>query len=157
MSRSFLSFAVVSGLGWLLDVGSTTTLVAFGFTPFSGSFVGAGLAVTFVYVISRLSVFAMQRLGTVLEYGLYVLWQVLAISAASALVAVLAYLLEPILGALLGLEGESAATSRSLALATGIGKVLVTPITLTANYFFMKWLTDRAHRQQTAIAREQRL
>lgn len=129
MTAGFLTFAIISGLGWLIDVGVTMGLVQFGMTPFIASFAGAAIAVSFVYVVSRLVVFQINQLGSVTDYTIYVVWQIFAITVASFLVAMIGGVLAPHVGA--------------LALATGVGKVLVTPLTLAANYLFMRWLTQR--------------
>ena len=59
-------------------------------------------------------------------------------TAASGLVAFIAFVLAPFLTTL----------ADALATATPDGKVVVTPLTLTANYIFMRWLTNRTQRQQ---------
>jgi len=106
-------------------------LVHFGLSPFVASMIGAGTAVTFVYIVSQLAIFHQGRTGGVTDYAIYVVWQVVAITIASLLVAFLARILEPSFIAL------------TLSMATGIAKVLVTPLTLGANFLFMKWLTGR--------------
>ena len=139
VTEGFLTFTLISGLGWLIDVAVTIGLVDFGASPFVASFVGAGTAVTFVYIVSRFTVFSAQKLGSVNDYAIYAVWQVVAITVASLLVAGIAYLLEPIAGRL----GFAQRLPDALALATGAGKVLVTPLTLVANFLFMRWLTGR--------------
>lgn len=154
MTRRFLGFALVSGLGWLLDVGSTAALVNVGIAPFAASFAGALAAVTFVYVISRLAVFDQARLGRVSDWALYSVWQLFAISVASLLVAALAYLLEPAAGHLAAVWTDRLGPNVPvpLALATGAAKVVVTPLTLTANFFFMKWLVQRGRSVEADLA-----
>lgn len=131
----FLPFAAISGTGWLIDMGLTMAVVQLGLSPFLGSAIGAATAVTFVYVVSRLLVMGDRQIGGAREIGLYVAWQVFAISMASALVAALAHLLAPLVAAF--------GTLDALALASGIAKALVTPLTLIANFLFLKWLTGR--------------
>ncbi|MEM9437574.1 MAG: GtrA family protein [Pseudomonadota bacterium] len=134
-SRGFLAFALISGTGFLLDVALTMGLVAFGVLPFWASLLGAGAAVSFVYVASRLGVFGDRKIGPKEDYALYLIWQVAALATAAAIVAVLAHALAPLIGA--------RSSGDPLALATGAAKVAVTPVTLTANYLFMRWLTER--------------
>ena len=129
MTAGFLTFAIISGLGWLIDVGVTIGLVQFGISPFIASFFGATIAVSFVYVASRLIVFHLNQLGSATDYAIYIVWQIFAITVASFLVAMIGNLLAPHAG--------------TLTIATGAGKVLVTPLTLAANYLFMRWLTGR--------------
>ena len=143
MSNRFFSFLVISGCGWVLDILLTIGLVQLGVSPFVASLIGAGTAVTFVYVVSRLMVFDQGRIGGPGDYALYVVWQILAIAAASAAVALLAHGMAPLIARLqedwtslqIGLD--------ALALASGIAKGLITPVTLLANFLFMRWLTGR--------------
>jgi len=131
----FLSFAAISGTGWLIDMGLTMASVQLGLSPFFGSAIGAATAVTFVYVVSRLFVMGDRQIGGATDFALYVVWQVVAIAAASALVAALAHLLAPLVAAI--------GTLDALAVASGLAKVLVTPLTLIANFLFLRWLTTR--------------
>jgi putative flippase GtrA len=147
-SLRFPLFFLVSGVGWVLDVIFSTTLVQVGLSPFTASMIGAAAAVTFVYVMSRLSIFAQKTVGTWGEYLLYIVWQVIAISAASLFVATLAVWIEPKVAVFASSVSErlDLAFPNALALAMGVGKVLVTPLTLTANFLFMRWLTERRER-----------
>lgn len=137
LTEGFLGFAVISGLGWCLDMGLTVGLVELGLAPFWGSAVGAATAVSAVYVASRLLLLGDRRIGATREFGLYVVWQIAAISAASAVVAILAHALSPVLADL------AAAGPDPLALAAGVAKAVVTPLTLLANFLFLRWLTER--------------
>ncbi|MEM9349083.1 MAG: GtrA family protein [Pseudomonadota bacterium] len=132
----FVAFALVSGTGFVIDVALTMGLVAAGLSPFWASLIGAGTAVTFVYVTSRLGIFGDRKVGPAQDYALYILWQVAAVTAASLAVAALAFALLPLAPGLT--DGDP------LALTSGAAKVLVTPLTLTANYLFMRWLTQRS-------------
>lgn len=137
MTQRLIKFTVISGCGWLIDVGLTIGLVQIGLPPFWASMVGAGVAVSFVYIVALSAIF---RVGGVLGargFPPYVIWQCCAIPAASVLVAVLAHLLEPVALAL------PAGGMDPLSLASGAAKAAVTPVTLLANYLFMRWLTER--------------
>jgi putative flippase GtrA len=151
-SSRFPVFFLVSGAGLLLDVTCSAALVQAGLAPFSASMIGAASAVTFVYVVSRLSIFAQKTVGTWGEFLLYVVWQVIAISAASLGVALLALWIEPRVALLTSSASAQldVALPGALALATGVGKILVTPLTLTANFLFMRWLTERRQRVRAA-------
>ncbi len=146
MKTSFLSFSVVSGGGWLIDVAIAVLLVGYGFSPFIASVVGAGTAVTFVYILSRLVIFSRQKLGTLNDYAIYALWQVFAILAASFLVALIAFFAEPFASQIM-FAGNNLSKDMldPLAIATGIGKLLVTPFTLAANFLFIRWLANCTH------------
>lgn len=137
MIRGFVRFAAVSGCGWLMDVGLTMGLVQLGIPPFWASLVGAGVAVTFVYVVSLHAIFGVNGALGARGFPAYVIWQLFAISAASLLVAWLAHLLVPLA------ERLPAQGADPLSLASGAAKALVTPLTLLANFLFIKWLTLR--------------
>lgn len=145
-TRGFRGFAVISGLGWLLDVCLTMGLVQLGVPPFAASLVGAASAVSFVYAASRLMLLGDGRIGRAQDFGIYAAWQVCAISAASALVALIARAADPFVASLglpTLLETRGVET---LSVAAGFAKALVTPLTLGANFVFMKWLTEHRGR-----------
>lgn len=130
MGREFFSFAAISGAGWLIDIGLSFVLVASGLWPFWASAIGAATAVTFVYLVSRLFLFSRPQIGTKLEYAIYVFWQIFAITVASLLVA----------GCATVLAAYLEAAHDPVAAATVVGKVIVIPLTLVANYLFLRWL-----------------
>lgn len=111
-------------------------LVALGTPPFWASLVGAFTAVTFVYIVSLKSVFSVSGKFGARGFPAYILWQCVAIFIASLLVAWIARGLEPIVAA----TGPD--VSSPLSLSSGIAKALVTPLTLLANFIFMRWLTS---------------
>jgi putative flippase GtrA len=149
LTKGFRGFALISATGWILDMSLTTGLVQLGLSPFAGSLVGAATAVTFVYVASRLSLLGDRRIGRAQDFVHYVLWQVFAIAVASALVALMARLLEPVVASLSTLDGLRSSGIETIAMASGFAKALVTPLTLVANFLFMKWLTE--HRGSAAM------
>jgi len=138
LNADFGKFALVSGTGWVIDVALTVLLVDLGLTAFWGSAAGAAVAVTFVYVVSRLAFFGQRQLGDAKAFGAYIVWQVCAIAAASLLVAALASLLADFLAS----GGLAVAGLETAAVAAGVAKALVTPLTLIANFLFMRWLTN---------------
>lgn len=145
MSRQAIVFSVISGLGWIMDVCLTTVLVSVGVSPFFGSCIGAGTAVTFVYVASRSMVFGQSSTGQSRDFAIYVTWQIFAIATASLLVAWLAGVLTVSSSRFATFLSNAYgwATYDGVALATGASKILVTPLTLAANFVFMRWLTQR--------------
>lgn len=141
-SRNFLRFALVSGVGWLIDVGTTMSLVEVGAYPFWASLIGAATAVTFVYFVSLRSIFEVNQRFRARGFPSYVLWQICAIIGASALIAILADLFAPVIAVVLDrLVSED--VINPMTWAAGAAKALVTPLTLLANFLFMKWLTFR--------------
>jgi hypothetical protein len=157
LTGGFRAFAFVSSIGWVLDLGLTMWLVQLSLSPFSGSLVGAVTGVSFVYFVSRLMLLTDRGIGGPREFGLYVLWQVFAISAASAMVAIIAKLLGPVVAALCVQRVSLLAGIDTIAVASGVAKTLVTPLTLMANYLFLGWLTGHgARRMVSAGAQETR-
>ena len=140
--KGFYGFALVSGCGWLIDVGLTMFLVSLGTPPFWASIAGAGVAVTFVYVVSVHAIFDAGGKVGVGGFPYYVVWQVCAIAAASALVALLTHGLLPLAAGTLDRLSHENHTG-VLTMAAGAAKALVTPLTLVANFLFIKWLTLR--------------
>lgn len=143
LTVGFYGFAVVSGIGWVLDMCLTMGTVQLGLPPFLGSLIGAATAVSFVYVVSRTLILGDGGLGHVQDFGLYVAWQVVAITVASGVVAVLAHGLEALAGRVM-----ASYQADPLALASGLAKALVTPFTLLANYLFMRWLAGPGSRKR---------
>ncbi len=140
--KSFAGFAVVSGTGWLIDVGLTMALVQWGAHPFWASLAGAATAVAFVYVVSLRAIFGVDgRIGA-RGFPAYVLWQVCAIAAASVAVAALAERLVPLATVAIDRLGAGGAAD-PLTWAAGSAKAAITPLTLLANFGFMRILTKR--------------
>jgi len=129
----------------MLDIVLTMLLVWIGVSPFFSSFAGAGAAVTFVYAASLSSVFRASNLDRLSGYLAYILWQLFAISIASTLIAGLALLIEPLWTPTIQNTDEftGRGDKEALSIATGVSKLMITPITLSANFFFMRWLTGR--------------
>lgn len=125
-------FTLLSGIGWTIDVGLTLGLVTIGLPVAIANAVGAATAVSFVYATALRHVFQSRpsRFPGFGRFARYLVYQVFAIAAASALIGALA-------------EGLSlvfvAATATQSAAAA---KVVVTPLTLYSNYVFMSWLVE---------------
>lgn len=147
LTNGFYGFAVVSGFGWVLDLSLTMGTVHLGLSPFLGSLIGAATAVIFVYVVSRTLLLGDGSLGVVQDFGLYVVWQIVAITVASGLVAVLAHVFEAPMASVM-----AASQADPLVLASGLAKALVTPLTLLANFFFLHWLTGHGSKKQNVAA-----
>ncbi|MEO0821826.1 MAG: hypothetical protein AAF074_15540 [Pseudomonadota bacterium] len=138
-------FTVISGIGWLIDLSLMLGLVALGLGAFEANLVGAFCGVSFVFVAAQRRVFVAAggvRLGML---AAYLAWHAIAITAASALIGLIA-------GAL---AGPAAALRDALAallpgplvpgaplIAAGAAKALVTPLTLYANFLVMGRLLE---------------
>ncbi|MEM9267315.1 MAG: GtrA family protein [Pseudomonadota bacterium] len=139
----FGAFALISGIGFGLDVALTLGLVWAGLPAFWANMAGALLGVSFVFFAALHRVFRARDRFQWRLFGAYLIWQALAIPAASAAIGLLASA-----AAGLGAWGEGvleavlpvALVPPGPVLAAGLAKAAVTPATLYANYRFMDWL-----------------
>ncbi len=135
--RKFLQFAGLAGCGWLLDFGILLLLVrAAGVTPSLANVVSSLTAASTVFLVSRAFVFEGPAGGVPVRLGLYVVYTLAVILAASAVVGLLvAALASP--GGLLGVRVAGATAAAAAA------KVLVTPPQLVLNFFVSRFLSER--------------
>lgn len=142
--RRFSVFTLISGTGWLIDLGLTVALVIAGAGPFLASVIGSLTAVTFVFAISQLMVFDTGGRIQTRHYGRYLVWHAVTIPLASGAVAGLTGLFEGPVGYLADALPKMADLLPGVtALSAGAAKAAITPVTLTANFFFMRWLVER--------------
>jgi len=125
-------FVIISGLGWLLDISLMLLLVQLGVHLFVANSISAFCAVTFVFFLARSQVFKDAPVHSLNRtIVIYWLWQVVAINAASGLIVLVD----------MGLFFISYKYFSPLAQAAEpLAKILVTPVTLAANFIFIKWL-----------------
>lgn len=145
------AFAVISGLGWVLDVAITLTLAGLGWPSGFANAVGAVCGVGFVFVGGTRRLFLARHLPMARALAVYGLYNGVAIAVASLAVGLLAAELAPLAAegaaVALTLAGERLAASVSpdvvaAMAATGVAKALVTPATLYGNFLFMGWLME---------------
>ncbi|EPB5648976.1 GtrA family protein [Citrobacter braakii] len=113
-------FAVVSGLGWLIDFSIFVLLNSLGFPVWLANIVGATTAVLFVFFASVRKIF--QYNGHYILWKLlnYIVYQIIAIICASLLIDFIAL---------------------QFGMLPIIAKIIVTPLTFYANFQFMSFLT----------------
>lgn len=121
LATSVLRFALVSGVGLALDFGVFLALTESGVRPGIANLISATLAVTFVYFVSAKRVFAYEGRFLLPLFLLYLGYQAIAVSAASWAV-------------------DAIALTGVLPL---IAKLLILPVTFTANYLFMAYITRK--------------
>jgi putative flippase GtrA len=113
-------FGFVSGMGWLIDFCLFSLLIWQG-TPVSlANIIGASIAVLFVFFVSVRHVFEYKGGYLVGKLLAYIVYQILAILAASLAIGMLTIKLE---------------------LMPIIAKIIVTPLTFYANFQFMSLIT----------------
>lgn len=113
-------FALVSAAGLALDFGLFIALVDAGVRTGWANLLSAGAAVAFVYLVSVRRIFAYQGQFLFRLFAAYAVYQIAAVTAASWLIdfAVLRFDQTPVWA-----------------------KVIFLPLTFTANFLFMSWLT----------------
>ena len=145
--RKFFQFAGLAGCGWLLDFGILLVLVrAAGVTPAVANVVSSLTAASTVFLVSRALVFDGPAGGVHVRLGLYVLYTLAVIFAASVVVGLVAARL----GSPAGLLGVHLAGSTAAAAAA---KVLVTPPQLLLNFFVSRYLSERPGLRAGSAAR----
>ena len=122
-----LTFAIVSGVGLGLDFVIFILLVSASAEPFWANLVSGGAAVTFVYFASVRRIFSYAQRFLLPLFALYLLYQSLGVTAASWAVAEIAEHVSPL-----------------------AAKLLILPVTFSANYLFMSYLTGSAARLKGA-------
>ena len=131
-AKNFLSFALISGFGWLTDFLSFTILVKYfamnaGYANFISSFVG----VTFVWFISLKKVFKYSGSNQHSFLVVYWIYQIISISIFSQLIQ-LAVGICPEIFHLLNINFNPAIEA----------KIIITPFNLLTNFIFMSLLTQ---------------
>lgn len=118
---SVLRFALVSGTGLAIDVGLFFGLVQAGMRAGFANLISAALAVTFVYFVSARRIFAYEGRFLLPLFCVYLGYQAAAVALASwAVDAIVVHGAAPILA-----------------------KGLVLPVTFTANYLCMTYITSK--------------
>jgi len=115
-----LRFAIVSGLGWLIDFAIFTLMTLANLPVWLANTTGATTAVLFVFFASVRKVFQYKGHYIVGKLMTYVVYQVIAILCASFLIDFITH---------------------QFTLFPLLAKVIVTPLTFYANFQFMSYLT----------------
>lgn len=140
LSKSFLGFAFIAGMGWILDFACFTSLVkGSSLSPVLANIISSYVGVTFVWFMSLNAVF--KASGSKNHYFLILYWafQFLSISFYSAIIHQLARLMS-------GIDLLALSTPDSLVVA----KIMATPFNLLTNFVFMKTLTRFMKKREQA-------
>lgn len=128
-----IKFVLTSGIGFLLDFISyfmMTQLINISvvYANFTSSIIGA----TFVFIVSMRKIFIHDnsKIPLMCKYILYIMYQLIMITVASLLISYVNKFL-------------SASTDISLIVKYSkmLSKILVTPLTLSCNYIFMRTIS----------------
>ena len=133
-------FALLSGLGWLIDFAVFNALAWSGVPLFGANCVGAVCGVSFVFVTARRFIFRDVDRPLAQAVAMYAAWNGLAIIAASWAVAWVAGLIAPLVAWGVDLVGLPMAPA---ALVPPAAKIAVTPVTMYLNYVAMGAIVER--------------
>lgn len=120
-----------------------TSLTALGTSVFIANCLSAATAVSFVFLIAQRHTFAHDGSWIAGKFAAYALYNAGAILLASMAIAVLAHhVFEPILAFAFPVDLVTEKVRWVLAAASLAAKIMVTPLTLYANFLFMGWLLE---------------
>lgn len=128
-----LKFVGFSGIGWILDFCIYTVLGIWSQSLQINNTISSWVGVTFVFVFSTRHVFKNNsRISLKWKYGIYLLYQ-------CVLIFVISKLLSIINGFILNyVELEIVRSCSSI-----IAKILITPVTMTLNFFVTKIIIEK--------------
>jgi putative flippase GtrA len=139
------TFTLVSGVGWCLDFLIFNGLVALGISYFVSNLCSAAVAVTFVLITARRFIFRnhAERLRVVVAK--YVVWNILAVAAASFLISLVANGLESsqIATLVFAIVEVDPSRGETTALVANLAKLLITPLTMYANFLMASYIIER--------------
>lgn len=130
--RLFLAFALISGIGWLLDMVSYVALSQiFGMTPAYANFISSMVGVTYVWTIAISRLFNRRGYGRSIYLPIYWAYQGVSIAAYSVLISVVAA------------SAINFKVSELLNIPFSfVAKAIITAPNLLTNFIFMKILTN---------------
>lgn len=135
--RQALRFLAVSGTGWLIDFGVFWVLTHFANFPVAyANMISSVPAVTLVFLVSTHKIFANKKEGLPLwaKYLIYFGYQMILVFCVSWLGELLFQLL----------SGTSLTEVKFIADNLKIiCKIIITPVTMTINFFVMKILCEK--------------
>lgn len=127
--NKFLRFALISGVGWLIDFSVYTALTHLTAIPVAvANDLSTLPAVTYVFLISTRKLLSCktERVSKVTKYVVYALYQLVLVTIASFAMQALASVLEEFLP-----HAKLAA------------KVLITPFTMVTNFFVLRAIAEK--------------
>lgn len=132
--KKFLGFALISGIGWLLDFSSYVIFTQFfDVLPFHANFASSMIGVTYVWFFSLKRLFKVESNGGVGFLLIYWAFQAVSIATYSKLVSVTA-------------ASGIIPWASYIPPPAVVAKIFFTPFNLMTNFLFMKFLTRKMHR-----------
>lgn len=132
--RQIISFVGISGVGWLLDFALYNLLSYTVLDVFVANICSSMVAVCLVFFVSTRKIFDNKKegLNVKLKFAIYIIYQLALIFVASALIKLINN------GIITWIQVDIIVT-----FAPVIGKILVTPFTMTLNFIVMKLLLEK--------------
>lgn len=129
--KLFMSFLIVSGVGWILDLVSYTALTqAFSLPAAHGNFISSMIGITYVWIVALKRVFNRRGAGKYIFLPIYWGYQTLSILAYSVLISFVV------------VESKDFRLDQAVMIPVAVlAKLLVTPANLLTNFMFMAVLT----------------
>jgi putative flippase GtrA len=133
---SFLKFAGLSGLGWLIDISIFLTLIsAFNLEPFQANTVSSCIAALGVFLLSRELIFRKASKALFLRLMVYLTYTLIVIVVVSTIIGISVSFIRPLTENIIG--------EWSIIVIAGISKILLTPPQLVLNYYMSRFLSER--------------
>ncbi len=127
-----MNFFIVSGIGWLIDLSIYSFLIFNDFDVFISNLTSAGIAVTYVYIISVNKIFSHDNSYIKVRFIIYIAYQILSIVGFT-------YLIYKTNIFLIG----NVASQFLIAYSPLFAKIIITPFNLIVNFVFMKILLEK--------------
>ena len=129
----FVNFLFISGLGWLIDFCLYTVLtIKFNLKIFYTNIFSSIPAISYVFLVSTRKIFTKSHrnnLTIIQKYIIYFIYQLLLI-----------FLISIVAQNLYTLVGKYNLNFKMMKI---IIKILITPVTMTINFFVIKYLTEK--------------
>jgi gtrA-like protein len=131
--KQIVKFVGISGIGWLLDFFTYTSLSFCSHNIVINNIISSWIGVTFVFIFATRKVFKNNsRISLKKKYAIYLAYQLILI-----------YLISKLLGYVNSYIISNIMIEEILRLSTVISKVIITPITMIMNFIVMKSIIER--------------
>lgn len=127
--NKFLRFALISGVGWLIDFSVYTALTHLTSIPVAAAnYLSTLPAITYVFLISTRKLLSCKtdRASKLTKYLAYALYQLVLVTVAS-----------------FAMQALASALAGFLPYAKLAAKVLMTPFTMVANFFVLRAIAEK--------------
>jgi len=133
--HKFIRFVGLSGIGWIADFIILISLVTYTTVPTHyANMISSCIAALGVFIASREKVFVKGKRNIYANLGIYLIYTLLIIMAASYLIGALSmYLIHTM--SLMGFVFQPV-------LLVAIAKIVLTPFNMLLNFFVSKWLNE---------------